>query len=219
MTIRGDGGSGGDPGNRAQNLSERLGKILRIDVECGSTPCPAPATNTFSLTANARAEIWALGLRNPWRFSFDRLTGDLYIGDVGQGGQEEIDFQPASSAGGENYGWNILEGDVCFSPSSNCAPPTNYSAPIVTYTRGASCSSVTGGYVYRGPADTVLDGGYLYADFCDGRVWRLKRNRATWQNDLLADTNFSVSSFGEDEVGNLYLADFGAGTIYRITGK
>ncbi len=96
----GDGGSGGDPGNRAQNLSERLGKMLRIDVACGVTPCPPPATNPFVSTPNARGEIWALGFRNPWRFSFDRLTGDLYIGDVGQGGQEEIDFQPASSSGG-----------------------------------------------------------------------------------------------------------------------
>jgi glucose/arabinose dehydrogenase len=214
----GDGGSGGDPGNRAQNLSERLGKMLRIDVACGVTPCPPPATNPFVSTPNTRREIWALGFRNPWRFSFDRLTGDLYIGDVGQGGQEEIDFQPASSSGAENYGWRILEGNACFEPSNNCTPPTNYSAPIATYTRDASCSSVTGGYIYRGPADAVLDGGYIYADFCDGRVWRLKRNGATWQNDLLADTNFSISSFGEDEVGNLYLVDYG-GTIYRVTAK
>ncbi len=118
----------------------------------------------------------------------------------------------------ENYGWRILEGNACFEPSSNCTPPANYSAPIATYTRDASCSSVTGGYAYRGPADTVLHGSYIYADFCDGRVWRLKRNGATWQNDLLADTNFSVSSFGEDQAGNLYLVDYG-GTIYRVTGK
>jgi glucose/arabinose dehydrogenase len=215
----GDGGSGGDPGDRAQDLNERLGKLLRIDVECGVPPCAAPASNPFVATAGARAEIWALGLRNPWRFSFDRLTGDLYIGDVGQGGQEEINFQAAASAGGENYGWRILEGEACFDPSSNCTPPTNYSAPIATYTRAASCSSVTGGYVYRGPSDTILDGGYIYADFCDGRVWRLKRNGAIWQNDLLADTDFSVSSFGEDEVGNLYLVDYGTGTTYRVTGK
>ena len=215
----GDGGSGGDPDNRAQNLSERLGKILRIDVVCGVTPCPAPSTNPFVSTANARGEIWASGLRNPWRFSFDRLTGDLYVGDVGQGGQEEIDFHAAASAGGENYGWRILEGEACFEPSSNCITPTNYSAPIATYTRDASCSSVTGGYVYRGPSDAILDGGYIYADFCDGRVWRLKRSGATSQNDLLADTDFSVSSFGEDETGNLYLVDYGAGTIYRVTGK
>ena len=110
-------------------------------------------------------------------------------------GREEIDFQPASSSGGENYGWRILEGNACFEPSSNCTPPANYSAPIATYTRDASCSSVTGGYVYRGPADAILDGGYIYADFCDGRVWRLKRNGGSWQNDLLADTNFSGIEF------------------------
>lgn len=215
----GDGGSGGDPGNRAQNLSERLGKLLRIDVECGVTPCATPASNPFDATAGVRVEIWALGLRNPWRFSFDRLTGDLFIGDVGQGGQEEINFQAASSAGGENYGWRILEGEACFDPPANCTPPTHYSAPVATYLRGSGCSSVTGGYVYRGPADAALDGAYLYADFCDGRVWRLKRNGTAWQNDLLADTNFSISSFGEDEAGNLYLVDFGVGTLYLVTGR
>ena len=215
----GDGGDQGDPGNRAQNLSERLGKLLRIDVECGATPCPPPVSNPFVATAGARTEIWALGLRNPWRFSFDRLTGDLFIGDVGQGENEEIDFQTAASDGGENYGWRILEGDACFNPASNCTPPANYSAPIASYSRGSSCASVTGGYAYRGPADAVLDGAYFYADFCDGRVWRLKRVGATWQNELLADTDFSVSSFGEDEPGNLYLVDFSAGAIYRVAGK
>ena len=215
----GDGGSGGDPGNRAQNLGERLGKLLRIDVACGRTPCPAPPSNPFIADAGARGEIWALGLRNPWRFSFDRQTGDLYIGDVGQGAHEEIDFQSAASLGGENYGWRILEGDACFEPQSNCAPPANYAAPIATYSRSASCASVTGGYMYRGPADATLDGGYLYADFCDGRIWRLKRNGTAWQNDLLADTDFSIASFGEDQLGNLYLIDYAAGTIYRVSGK
>ena len=144
----GDGGSGGDPENRAQNPAELLGKMLRIDVETGSpVTYTVPATNPFLGTPAYRGEIWALGLRNPWRFAFDRLTGDLYIGDVGQNQYEEVDFQPASSAGGENYGWRIMEGFHCYNPA-NCQT-TGLTLPVVEYDHGQGCS-ITGGVVYRG---------------------------------------------------------------------
>jgi glucose/arabinose dehydrogenase len=157
----GDGGSGGDPQNNGQNLGNLLGKILRIDVASGF-PFAVPADNPFVGVGGAREEIWSYGLRNPWRFSFDRLTGDLFIGDVGQSSWEEVDFQPAGSAGGENYGWRLMEGSSCFNPSTDCNNGT-LTLPIREYDHTVGCS-VTGGYRYRGSANFDLEGFYFYGD-------------------------------------------------------
>jgi glucose/arabinose dehydrogenase len=204
----GDGGSGGDPFNNGQSLSSLLGKILRIDVEAGVAPYAVPASNPFG------NEIWAFGLRNPWRFSFDRANGDLYIGDVGQNAFEEVNVQPAASNGGENYGWNVMEGRHCFnSPSCNQAGLT---MPVVEYDHAAGDCSVTGGFVYRGAQYPALQGIYLYGDFCTGRLWGLRRSVAGWESQLLLDSTLRISSFGEDEAGNLYVVDFGAGDLYKI---
>jgi len=213
----GDGGSGGDPQNNGQNKNTLLGKILRLDVSGPSYTIPP--TNPFVAQSNVKKEIWAYGMRNPWRFSFDSANGDLYIGDVGQDREEEIDYQPASSLGGENYGWRVLEGNLCY-PSGSCNPPSNYAAPVSTYDHGSSDSngcSVTGGYIYRGSQFPGLVGIYLYGDYCRGKVWGLYESSPDhWTSKLIADTNYSISSFGEDETGEIYLADYGSGTIYRV---
>ncbi|MBK5275970.1 MAG: PQQ-dependent sugar dehydrogenase [Desulfuromonadales bacterium] len=204
----GDGGSGGDPLGNGQSLTTLLGKLLRIDVLGTAAPYAIPAGNPF---AN---EILAYGLRNPWRFSFDRLTGDLYLADVGQNLVEEVNFQPAGSGVGANYGWNVMEGSSCFAnPSCSSAGLT---LPVAEYRHGSGDCSVTGGYVYRG-SNPSLRGVYLYGDFCSGRIWGLRRSGSTWENRLLNDTPFLISTFGEDEAGELYLADYGSGDIYRIT--
>jgi glucose/sorbosone dehydrogenase len=210
----GDGGSAGDPGNRAQNPGELLGKILRIDVESGVAPYAVPSTNPFVGVAGYRPEIWALGLRNPWRLSFDRLKGDLWIGDVGQGAWEEIDFQPAASIGGENYGWRVMEGAHCFNPSTGCNQ-TGLVLPVAEYSHGVGCS-VTGGMVHRNAAEAALDGIYFFGDYCSGRIWGLRPAGPGWQVKLLLDSPFNISSFGEDEAGRLYLADLASGTVYRL---
>ncbi|MDL1943785.1 PQQ-dependent sugar dehydrogenase [Chloroflexi bacterium CFX2] len=213
----GDGGGGGDPGNNGQSKNTLLGKILRLDVS--GTSYTIPLTNPFVGEANAREEIWAYGLRNPWRFSFDRTTGDIFIGDVGQNAQEEIDFQPFTSGGGENYGWRILEGNLCYN-SQTCTPPPDYVPPVAVYDHGPDDSfgcSVTGGYVYRGSQFPALQGVYLYGDFCKGKVWGLIKNGSGgWTSTLIADTDFLISSFGEDEAGELYLTDYATGGLYRI---
>jgi glucose/arabinose dehydrogenase len=211
----GDGGSGGDPQNNAQNKEILLGKILRIDTESGHSPYAVPNDNPFFNSAQALPQIWALGLRNPWRFSFDRQTGDLYIADVGQNEREEIDFQRASSSGGENYGWNILEGTECYSPPSGCVPPASYVAPIVDYSHDQGCS-VTGGFVYRGSTYPSMQGIYFYGDFCSGTIWGLRNENGSWEHVVLLETDLSISSFGEDEKGELYLADIAGGGIHRI---
>jgi glucose/arabinose dehydrogenase len=184
-----------------------------IGSTASSEPYQIPPDNPFVSTPGARPEIWALGLRNPWRFSFDRLTHDLYIGDVGQNAVEEIDFQPAASQGGENYGWNILEGTRCYEPSSGCVPPDGYVPPVAEYTHQEGCS-VSGGVVYRG-GEPELQGIYFYADFCSGRIWGL-RNDGGWQSQQLLASDRGISSFGEDEAGNVYLADMYAGEILRL---
>jgi glucose/arabinose dehydrogenase len=211
----GDGGSGGDPQNNAQRPGTLLGKMLRIDVESGTQPYTIPDTNPFLANTDPNNrypdEIWAVGLRNPWRFSFDRQTGDLYIGDVGQSAREEINFQPANSSGGENYGWRILEGSLFFDGQTGNL--SDFVLPIAEYERSQG-SSVTGGYVYRG-TDAELQGVYLYGDFVSGRIWGLQRNGNTPENVLLEDTSYNISTFGEDEAGNLYVADYG-GTVYAI---
>jgi glucose/arabinose dehydrogenase len=216
----GDGGSGGDPDNNGQSRKTLLGKILRLDVN-GSPPYSIPSSNPFYNSSNpaVKKEIWAYGLRNPWRFSFDRLTGDLYIGDVGQNTQEEVDFQPASSAGGENYGWRILEGNLCYN-STSCTPPPNYVSPVAAYDHGANDSigcSVTGGYVYRGANFPTLAGTYLYGDFCTGRLWGLTKTTGNqWASLLITDTDYLISSFGEDEQGEIYLTDYASGNLIHI---
>ncbi len=171
----GDGGSGGDPDNNAQNRQSLLGKILRLDVSGSGTYTIPPTNPYYSDSGGLKKEIWAYGLRNAWRFSFDRSNGDLFIGDVGQEKFEEVHFQAAGAGGGQNYGWRILEGDSCYNPAT-CAPPDNYVAPIAVYEHGVSDSngcSITGGYVYRGAQFPALEGLYLYGYFCTGKLWGL----------------------------------------------
>lgn len=211
----GDGGSANDPQGNSQNPATLLGKLLRLDVEAGVTPYRIPDDNPFVNVSGTLDEIWASGLRNPWRFSFDRLSGDLYIADVGQNRWEEINFQPAGAGGGANYGWNFLEGPDCLSSAGGCVEPPDYAAPVAVYDHDLGCS-VTGGYVYRGPANAQLQGRYLYGDFCSGRIWALQRSGAVWEQTLLDQTTLSISAFGEDEGGRLYVADYVTGTIYRL---
>jgi len=211
----GDGGSAGDPQNFAQNMRSLLGKMLRIDVSASSADQPyrVPADNP-SLGAEARPEIWASGLRNPWRFSFDRLTGDLFIADVGQNKVEEVNFQPARR-GGQNYGWKFREG---FEPFAGDPGQIALTDPIHQYTHREGGCSVTGGYVYRGAALPALVGAYIYGDYCSGLIWALRRNGAgEWQNETLFSTAANISSFGEDEAGELYVLDHG-GAIYKLVG-
>lgn len=213
----GDGGGGGDPLGSGQNASSLLGKLLRIDVESGAQPYAIPATNPFVNNNSIRAEIWASGLRNPWRFSFDREKGDLFIADVGQNQFEEINFQAANSPGGENYGWNIMEGNHCFQRSTcNNQGLVN---PILEYDHANGDRSITAGFVYRGNVFPRMRGIYLFADFVSGRIAGLRRASAepsaSFEPALLADTVFSISSFGEDESGEMYIADI-TGRVFRI---
>jgi uncharacterized protein (TIGR03437 family) len=211
----GDGGSGGDPGNRAQNPNDVLGKMLRIDTESGRAPYAVPASNPHVNNRDFRPEIWASGLRNPWRFCFDRETGDLWIADVGQNRAEEIDFQRASSSGGENYGWRIMEGFQCFNPRDNC-DRSGLTLPVHEYTRERGDVSVTGGYVYRGSRSPALHGAYIYADFATGRVWSIRREGERFVNRPLIETGFPIATFGEDEQGEVLVANYSGGVVYRI---
>ena len=211
----GDGGSGGDPLGNGQGLGTLLGKILRIDVESGTQPYAVPPSNPLVGRAGARGEIWAYGLRNPWRFSFDRATRDLYIADVGQNQWEEVNFQPAASRGGENYGWNIMEGAHCFG-SAGCNQQ-GLVLPVAEYEHSQGCS-VTGGFVYRGQRYPALGGIYFYADYCSGRIWGLRRAGAGWESQVLLETNLSISSFGEDEAGEIYIADQAGSAVFVLSG-
>jgi glucose/arabinose dehydrogenase len=211
----GDGGSGGDPNNRAQNLGDPLGKILRLDVDA---PAPyIPASNPFVSRAGARPEVWALGLRNPWRFTFDRETGDLFIADVGQDRFEEIDFQPRTSIGGENYGWRRMEGTHCYSPSVGCVDAA-FIMPILEYSHNDGSCSVTGGYLYRGVRMPSLHGAYVYGDYCTGKIWVATPSGALWSSQLLMDTTMNISSFGEDFNGELYVVDL-RGSVFAFFEK
>jgi glucose/arabinose dehydrogenase len=216
----GDGGSGGDPMGNGQNPEVLLGKILRIDVNAGE-PYSIPADNPFASGGGA-AEVWAYGLRNPWRISFDRQTGDLYIGDVGQGMWEEIDFLPAGSPGGTNFGWNAREGARRFPGGLDLPDSVELNAPVAEYAHSLGCS-VTGGFVYRGERLPAWQGVYLFGDVCSGFVWGLVRGAdGDWQNQRLFETGFSVTSFGEDEGGEIYLVNgpySGDGSIYRLEEK
>ncbi len=209
----GDGGAAGDPFNNSQKPETLLGKMLRIDVESGARPYAIPPDNPFVKTAGYRAEIWATGLRNPWRYAFDFFTGDLYIADVGQNKYEEINFQPASSKGGENYGWSIMEGMHCFK-SKRC-DRRGMTMPVAEYDHSQGCS-VTGGLVYRGRKAPSLKGAYIYGDYCSGRIWALRRSKDAWENGVIAETGFAISTFGEDETGEIYVADHRAGEVYLL---
>ena len=210
----GDGGSGNDPSNHAQNTSQLLGKMLRIGVEPpNGTNYTIPPDNPFVGDGGYRPEIWALGLRNPWRWAFDRLTADLYIADVGQNAWEEVNFQPASSPGGENYGWRSFEGNHC--TGLNTCDTNGLTMPVAEYSHSLGCS-ITGGKVYRGVYYSYMYGAFLYADFCSGRLWALKREEGVWYTNQLLQAGFNIAGFGEGEDGRLYVSDFYGGRILRI---
>jgi hypothetical protein len=235
----GDGGGPGDPNNNGQSINTLLGKILRVDVDSG-TPYTIPLDNPY-VGIPGEDEIWAIGLRNPWRFSFDRLTGDLFIGDVGELRFEEINFQPASSGGCENYGWRLMEANVCFNPATNCSPgvptgcnPTGaLTLPILFYAHQSNpCDSVTGGFRYRGTEVPAIAGMYLYADYCRGQIFGAQPIQGSgedveisgaawpdveWTTTLLLDAPFFLPSFGEDENGELYVLEASpGGKLYKI---
>ena len=214
----GDGGGGGDPDRNGQNKHALLGKLLRLDVS-GASGYTIPADNPGSSDTSFAPEVWSYGLRNPWRFSFDRQTGDLYIADVGQNAWEEVNVAPAAGGGavqrgrGANYGWNTMEGKHCY-PSDPCTNPGQL--PFVEYPHSGGACSISGGYVYRGSALPSLSGTYLYADFCNGKVWSI-----AYPSAVVADRSAElrpgdgVSSFGEDARGELYILQLG-GSVHKI---
>jgi uncharacterized repeat protein (TIGR03806 family) len=209
----GDGGSAGDPENRAQNLGELLGKVLRIDVDHADPGLAyaVPSDNPFVGRSGARGEIWTLGMRNPWRLSFDRLTHDLWAGDVGQGTWEEIDLIER----GANYGWRRMEGDACYNPSSGCDDGT-LTHPLAVYSHSDGCA-VVGGFVYRGSRLPELYGSYVYGDYCSGNIWGLRWDGTTATTaKIVANSGLSISAFGEDRDGELYVVSL-SGTINRLS--
>lgn len=209
----GDGGGGGDPKGNAQSLRTLLGKLLRIDPRpSAGLPYTVPSDNPFVGRDDARPEIWAYGLRNPWRFSFDRATGDLWIGDVGQNDYEEIDYAPRASKGGENYGWDRLEGNERFEGS----PPANHVRPVFVYKNGDGNCAVTGGFVYRGSQIPSLRGAYVFGDFCAGKLRALRLGPSGVTEERSFDLQVEqLSSFGEDEAKELYALSL-AGDIFSI---
>jgi glucose/arabinose dehydrogenase len=213
----GDGGSAGDPLGSGQDLGTLLGKILRIDVDSGA-PYAVPPDNPFLSIAGAEPEIWAYGLRNPFKVAFDRATGDLYIGDVGQAEREEIDVGLSARGGGENYGWNRTEGTACYSPPRGC-DTSGITMPVVEYDHGQGCS-VTGGVLYAGCRIPDLVGTYFYSDYCTGfvRSFRLAGGVATEERDWSSGVGDlgSVSSFGVDAEGEVYVVAYGGGKVYRL---
>ncbi|MCC7107307.1 MAG: PQQ-dependent sugar dehydrogenase [Chloroflexi bacterium] len=213
----GDGGGGGDRFGNSQNLNSLLGKMLRIDVD-GQSPYGIPPDNPFVDVPDARPEIWAYGLRNPWRYSFDRATHDLYIADVGQGAWEEIDVQRAGEGRGATYGWPRMEGAHCYPPGAPC-DASGLVFPVAEYDHGAGCS-ITGGYVYRVAAFPQLYGLYVYGDYCSGRLWALDApTPGTWRRTLLQASRLQPTSFGEDESGELYLVSQRDHALYQLTAE
>ena len=219
----GDGGSGGDPMGNGQRLDTLLGKILRIDVDHPSSGLPygIPDDNPFTAGGSDRAEIWAYGLRNPWRFSFDRGNGDLWIGDVGQNRFEEVDraTQEDGLGRGADYGWNIMEGAHCY-PSGNACDRTPYVLPVTEYDHSSGNCAVIGGYVYRGSQFPALTGGYVFGDECSGQIRLLSASARTGADSRVAlDSGKELSSFGEDEAGELYLTDLAGGELLQVTAR
>ncbi len=231
----GGGGTGGDPFGRGQDLDTLLGKILRIDI--GSDAFPDDPDRNYSIPSDnpfletpvddpaTRAEIWAIGLRNPWRFSFDRCTGDLFVADVGQARWEEVNLEPAGSPGGLNYGWDCAEGAHPYTgppdgPSPGCSDnPADFTLPILEYSHVGLPSyacAVIGGYRYRGHDHPELAGRYLLADYCAGYVWTAWQGPTGWLAELLGEAPFNITTFGEDERGELYVADYNGGVLYRL---
>ena len=235
----GDGGAAGDPLDSGQDLTSLFGKVIRIDIN--GSPYSIPKSNPFYGIKNAREEVWAWGLRNVWRFSFDKKTGDIYYGDVGQNKWEEVNFEPASSSGGNNYGWRQMEASYCFEPKENCKRD-GMVLPIIEYPNDAyhpafalgrknqlnveGCS-VTGGYVYRGKKLKGFEGVYFFGDYCSGNIWSFKvidgkanafKNRTEEIN--IADGEFTnyISSFGQDADGEIYIVDYN-GAVYKIIAK
>jgi glucose/arabinose dehydrogenase len=217
----GDGGSGGDPMGNGQSLTTLLAKILRIDVDTttGDRAYGIPGDNPYADGSGGRlAEIWLTGLRNPWRMSFDRRTGDFWIGDVGQNDWEEVDVQRAGTPGGTNFGWNRMEGSHCYQPATGCRDP-GLTLPVAEYGHDQGCT-VIGGNVDRGTAQPRLAGVYLFADFCSGRVWAIDPSvDGARSPTLVASTDHAFTAFGEDEAGELYAVDINAGTLLRVTGS
>lgn len=211
----GDGGSGGDPQGNAQNPNALLGKMLRLDVR-GKDAYTIPADNPYA-SGGGRQEIWAVGLRNPWRYTFDSLTGDLYIADVGQNKYEEVHYLPAGSQGGVNFGWNYREGAHPY--EGNAPDGANLIDPVFEYDHGQGCS-ITGGYVYRGQALPEFYGIYLVSDYCSGNVWGLMQDAGgQWQSQLLFQVAGNISSFGQDTHGEIYLLDHRTGGVFRLERK
>jgi glucose/arabinose dehydrogenase len=210
----GDGGLADDPNGNGQDPDSKLGKMLRIDVD--NYPAAPPGN-----VPGGDPDVWDLGMRNPWRWSFDACTGDLYIGDVGQDAWEEIDVEPAGE-GNKNYGWDVMEGTHCHEPSSGC-DQTGLTMPVIEYPHGADCS-VTGGFVYRGAAIPNLVGTYFYGDYCTGNIWtfKWKDGAISEQADLTSDlesAGTTISSFGQDTAGELYVCDHEGGHVYRIDAE
>ncbi len=221
----GDGGSGGDPQGNGQRLDTYLGKLLRIDVLApspgGGRVYMVPTDNPFAGDIEGRGEIWSFGLRNPWRVSFDRATGDLWIGDVGQNAWEEVDRSLAAEGAGRglNFGWNVTEGRHCFKPADGC-DTDGITMPIAEYSHPTGGCTVIGGYVYRGAAYPNLTGTYVFADICSGLIWGLASGGPAEQDPvILLRSQRQISSFGEDDAGELYLTDLGGGEIYRVVGR
>ena len=215
----GDGGSGGDPHDNGQRVDTLLGKILRLDVDepSGDRPYGIPAGNPFADGREGRPEILHSGLRNPWRMGFDRVTGDLWIGDVGQNAWEEVDVARAGSSG-MNFGWARMEGFHCFPPGEGCGRDS-LTLPVAEYGRGGGCT-VVGGYVYRGSGQPALAGGYVFGDYCAGSIWVIDPTSDDRQEPVLvAETGRSISSFGEDEAGEILATDIAGGVLLRLIAR
>jgi len=210
----GDGGSANDPLGAGQDGSTLLGKLIRIDVDPAHDGYAVPDDNPFLEDETVRDEIWATGLRNPWRISFDRATGDLFIADVGQSRREEINVQPEASRGGENYGWSVMEGSLCVETACDTSGLT---LPVFEYGHDLGCS-VTGGEVYRGRAHTALSGTYLFGDYCAGTIWGMQRVDGRWETTVLAETPYQILTFGEAEDGAVYLASANRGVFLLSDG-
>jgi glucose/arabinose dehydrogenase len=218
LVSLGDGGSEGDPQGNGQSPATLLGKILRIDVSGSNAdhPYAIPPDNPDAAGGDGRRpEIWLTGLRNPWRMSFDRVTGDLWIGDVGQDLREEIDVQRAETPAGTNFGWNRMEGSHCFEPAQGCEDAA-LTGPVTDYGHDLGCT-VIGGGVYRGGAQPALVGGYLFGDYCSGRIWAIDPARGGYRKPtVVGESGRNLSAFGEDEAGELYAADISGGAVLRV---